>query len=111
MNYYQNIIMLHRGRIQAQGDGCEQSESWAQNDIPTKKDGDNYLQSLSQKLSKKQQKQRKKCFCSVRRFINQAPKNGYDDNVKPKFLPSPPYKDVRVDVEIIKGRAFKDGTE
>lgn len=103
-----NRNKMNRGRIQAQGIGCQESESWTQDNVPTKNDGITFENALKGKLTKKEIQDRQSCFLKFERFINKAPKNGYDDNIKSSFTPYPPIRDVRVDVEIIKGRAFKD---
>ncbi len=99
---------MNRGRIQAQGDGCEESESWAQKNIPTKQDGYDKITKLKKKLTKSQRQQRQRCFFKVKEFIQRAPHEGYDVNHSKSYTPIPPYKDVRVDVEIIQGKVFKD---
>lgn len=101
-------IFKNRGRIQAQGDGCEKSESWAQDNIPTKRDGYDWITSLKGKITIHQAQQRKQCFDKATRLIQQAPKEGYEVCPPISYTPSPPYKDVRVDVEINQGKAFKD---
>lgn len=99
---------MNRGRIQAQGDRCQKSEPWAQVDIPTKGEGFDMSKRLKTQLTKKELKIREYCFQKLERFIRQAPHDGYDANVKPSFILSPPLRDIRVDAEIIKGRAFKN---
>lgn len=98
---------MNRGRIQAQGNGCEDSESWNQNIVPTKENGYDKISILKNRLSTAQRIERQQCFRKVERFISQAPSAGYDV-CNNSYTPSPPYKDVRVDVEIIKGKAFKN---
>lgn len=98
---------MNRGRIQAQGCHCEESEAWAQAEVPTKSNGNDKVHNLKHKLTKQQQNQRKSCFEKVYRLIAQAPYNGYDVNLV-SYTPNPPIRDIRVDVEIIKGRAFRD---
>lgn len=98
---------MNRGRIQAQGKKCEKSESWSQTNIPTKNDGNNKIDSLKKQLTKKELTERKQCIDKVIRFIKQAPVSGYD-STKLSYTPIPPQKDIRVDVEIIKGKAFRD---
>lgn len=99
---------MNRGRIQAQGDSCEKSECWAQNEIPTKVDGLSMSAKLKNQLSQKELTIRATCFQKLERCINQAPNEGYSENIKQSFPLSPPKKGIRVDVEIIKGYAFKD---
>lgn len=99
---------MNRGRIQAQGDNCEKSESWAQEDIPTKQNGYDKIESLKRKLTRSQIRQRKRCFEKVNELIRHAPSTGYDACSPISFTPRPPSADVRIDLEIIKGKAFKD---
>lgn len=52
----------HRGRIQAQGDGLEASENWAQNEPLTAQDGLELLEKLKQKIRDQDAKTREKEF-------------------------------------------------
>ena len=97
----------HRGRIQAQGGGVEESEAWAQSYVPKKSDGYGMAESLKGKLKKKELKKRERSFKKLDKFIENAPRTGYDYSSQ-SYMPFPPNGDVRVDVEIIKGKAFKD---
>lgn len=49
----------HRGRIQAQGEGTEKSESWAQDDPLTKEEGLALLDKLERRLTKAERQARK----------------------------------------------------
>ena len=97
----------HRGRIQAQGGGVEESEAWAQNYIPYKSDGHDMIDDLKLKLSMDALKQRQNSFERAEMFIDRAPSGGWDTS-RQSYPGCPPHGDVRVDVEIIKGKAFKD---
>lgn len=100
-------VHLHRGRVQAQGGGVEESEAWAQSDVPNKSDGYCMTVSLKRKLRKKDLKKRERSFKKLDKFIGNAPSAGYDYSSQ-SYTPFPPQGDVRVDVEIKKGKAFKD---
>lgn len=102
-----NINARNRGRFQAQGAGVEESESWCLESPPTKSNGHTMVEALKGKLNHKALRQRKVPFNKAKRFVETAPCVGWDVSVQ-SYAPCPPYKDVRVDIEIIKGRAFKD---
>lgn len=102
-----HIDPQHRGRIQAQGGGVEESEAWAQSYVPNKSDGFGMVVSLKGKLGEKELKQRERPFKKLDKFIEKAPRVGYDYSSQ-SYTPIPPCCDVRVDVEIKKGKAFKD---
>ncbi len=98
---------MNRGRIQAQGKGCEQSQSWTQEIVPTKSDGRERADLLKMQLTRRELKDREYSFGKLDKFISNAPYSGYDVCTR-SFTPIPPQEDVRVDVEIIKGKAFRD---
>lgn len=99
---------LNRGRFQAQGGGVEESRAWSRESVPTKDEGKDWIDELKQKLSPKEQKERRVCFEKAVKWVDAAPIDGYDAMIITSFLPSPPKKDVRVDGEIRKGKAFKN---
>lgn len=99
--------IFHRGRIQAQGGGAEESEPWALCEIPCKSDGHIMVGALKMKLSNEALKQRRRAFDKAEKFIDRAPAYGWDVSTQ-SYAECPPYRDVRVDVEIKKGKAFKD---
>lgn len=96
--------------MQAQGGGVEESSPWSVIEVPTKRDGNSYLDNLKKKLTPAALRVRKTCFEKALRWINGAPSNGYVVNIpiKTTFLPNPPIRDIRVDGEIFSGAAFKD---
>lgn len=98
---------MNRGRIQAQGLGLEESEAWAQANVPLKSDGYNMITRLKGKLTEKELRIRQKPFDKVARLVANAPIKGYDI-FQQSFSPCPPIKDARVDVEVKAGRAFKN---
>ena len=99
----------HRGRIQAQGENLEDSESWAKNIPPTKTEGIQMTENLKNKIPKHEAKIREKQFIEVKEFITRASENGgLTVIINPIKLPFPVKgtKEERVDIEIHKGTAF-----
>ena len=88
----------NRGRIQAQGDGLEESESWHQEEPLSKKDGLSLLDRLRNKLSPKDRKLREKQFDDAERFIRGA-EGGVDAPIRQTFQ-NYKTKDTRVDIEV-----------
>jgi hypothetical protein len=96
----------HRGRIQAQGGGFEDSESWSQEKPPTVSEGLGFLKRLIAKIPKPEFLKRKQSFEKAASFIEQAGENGGVDAQVSKTFRMKNSKDVRVDIEVIKGTAF-----
>jgi len=97
--------LKHRGRIQAQGENIEASESWSQNKPPTKNDGLSMLEKLKNKIPKREAKKRESAFKKAGKFIKQGPHEVIVVPISRIFLVKDAYKD-RVDIEIHKGEAF-----
>ncbi len=97
----------HRGRVQAQGAGIEESIPWAQAAPPTVTDGHGMLNDLRARLISSEQQYRELAFTQAREFVDRAGHTrGVSAPVKKSF-PYPPRRDRRrVDVEVIKGLAF-----
>lgn len=96
----------HRGRIQVQGGGLEESESWAKEHPPTSKEGLDMLKKLKSRLSKKEQEERKNEFKKAEKFIKAAgEKDGVDAPVS-KSIMKKGSKNKRIDIEVIVGIAF-----
>ncbi|MCB1194199.1 MAG: hypothetical protein KDK90_27435 [Leptospiraceae bacterium] len=96
----------HRGRIQAQGDGLEESVSWSQ-DLPiTAKDSLKLLEELKNKIPKHELKRRKQAFDKAEKFVLRVEENNGVDAPVSKTFKIKDTKDVRVDIEVIKGKAF-----
>ncbi len=98
--------MAHRGRIQAQGGGVEESVSWSRETPPTREEGLNMIDSLENRLSSFEAKIRAKAFEKSRVFVKKAAENGGVDAQVSKSFRVKGTKDVRVDIEVITGRAF-----
>lgn len=95
----------HRGRVQAQGGGTEKSEPWAQATPPTKSEMLVKCDRLEGRLGTKEKRDREEAMARLRRFIaNAAVGGGVEAPVSKSFLKSGS-KDVRIDLEVIKGRA------
>lgn len=101
---------LNRGRFQAQGNGLGQSRPWAEKHIPTKDDGNGFLNELQSGLKPSEIKVRSACFDKAHKWVNKAPRQGYVVNspIKTSFPPTPPIEDIRVDGELYSGAAFKN---
>jgi len=97
----------HRGRVQAQGEKLEKSETWTQNNPPTKNEGVQIVEKLKNKISKEETKKREKQFEEAKKFINRAPKDGVCAPVSKTFLVKNTDHE-RVDLEVIRGIAFID---
>lgn len=94
----------HRGRLQAQGDGLEASETWEQMEPLSKDHGLSLLEKLKHKISSKDQQQRVRQFEEAKRFIEQT-QGGVDAPLRKTFR-NRKTKDVRVDIEVWSGTAF-----
>lgn len=102
-------LCKNRGRVQAQDRKLQESVSWDENNIPSKKDGETFLTQLERKLDKTELELRTRCFEKAKRFVTTAPKNGHGPGlVSVSFPVLPPLDQKRVDIEIIQGFAFKD---
>jgi hypothetical protein len=95
----------HRGRIQAQGGGTEESEAWAQSSPPTLSELLRLIDRLEARLTPRERRIRAKGFAQLRRYVENAARFGGVDAPVPKSFPNPPTGDVRVDLEVISGKA------
>lgn len=96
----------HRGRIQAQGEGLEASENWAQNKPLTAKKGLRLLGKLKKKIPKKEAEKRKKEFEKAEDLIRRLENHGGIDAHFSQSFRKKGTDDVRVDIEVLGGRAF-----
>lgn len=97
---------LHRGRIQAQGGNLEKSVAWSQASPPTMSEGLAMIEELISQLSPTEYQIRHKAFEQAKKFvIRTADNNGFPCPVKKSFRVKGT-QDIRVDIEIIKGKAF-----
>jgi hypothetical protein len=96
----------HRGRVQAQGGGTEQSVPWAQRTPPTAIDGQRMLDELAALLTDAELQARRDAFVQAREFINRAAQAGGVGPMKKSFPRKPVRGGIRVDIEVQKGIAF-----
>ena len=99
---------MNRGRIQAQGNFLEESESWGIIEEITKNDGHDKILNLQEKLTNQQLIDRNRAFQKLENFINDAPANGHYAQIIKSFSNTPQERSIRVDIEIRSGRAFID---
>ncbi len=96
----------HRGRMQAQGGGTEKSEPWAQATPPTKSEMLRMSYSLESQLTATELEDRVDPLRKLREFIERAAKaGGISAGGPPRSWYKRGSRDIRVDLEIIKGMA------
>jgi hypothetical protein len=95
----------HRGRIQAQGGGTEKSEAWSRDEPPTESGMNALCDSLEKQLTPRERQDRERPLASLRRFIHLAASAGGVIAPVSKSFMKPGSKDIRIDLEVIKGQA------
>lgn len=95
----------HRGRIQAQGGGTEKSESWAQDEPPTESEMLGLADALEAQLTPQEHQDRQQPLEKLRQFIRSAAAAGGVSAPVSKSWLKRGSKDIRIDLEVIKGRA------
>ena len=100
-------MQAHRGRLQAQGGGVEESEPWAQGDPFEASAARTLLGKLENKLVPRERELRGPAFEQARDYIARAEQLGGVDAFFKKSYPQPPRPDQRrVDIDVLCGRAF-----
>ena len=102
-----NSAAAHRGRIQSQGGGIEDSENWSQSLPLPAKDAKAKTWSLHRRHSRTEKVLRKPAFQKAEKFIADAQKNGGASAPISKSYPVKNDAHRRVDIEVRKGEAFK----
>lgn len=101
------VLMENRGRFQAQGKKLEESEPWAQSDPLYIDQGLSLLTRLKEKIPPFERIKREKAFFECHKFIERASLNGgivvIDKPMRKSFLKN---ETERVDLEVLKGKAF-----
>ena len=93
--------------MQAQGPRTEQSVPWRQDDPLTASVGQKMLRNLEESLSEPERTERRFAFEKARGWIAAAAsKGGVDAPVSKKFWDLKGSPDIRVDIEVLTGRAF-----
>ena len=99
--------MENRGRFQAQGRKLEESESWAQTEPLYLDQGNALLMNLKEKIPPFERNKREKAFLACEEFMQRASQNGgieiVDKPVRKSFIRN---ETERVDLEVLKGKAF-----
>lgn len=99
--------MENRGRFQAQGWKLEESESWAQPEPLYLDQGIILLMALKGKIPPVERKKREKAFLACEEFMRRASLNGgitiFGKPVRKSFIRN---ETERVDLEVLKGKAF-----
>lgn len=96
---------LHRGRVQAQGGGTEQSEAWAQKKPPTESEMLQKCDSLNRRLTPSEARDRAEPLQRLRMYIRSAAQcGGVCAPLKKSFLKRG-LRDIRVDLEVVTGMA------
>ena len=99
----------NRGRVQAQGPKTEESVAWPPpTDPPTKAEVLEMLDLLWAKLSSRQQDDRRQCFADARKWVQERPAKGVDAVSRPSFPNRKMRGGVRVDIEVLFGKACVD---
>ena len=99
--------MNHRGRFQAQGKHLEESEPWAQDEPLYIDQAQSKLTCLQEKISPHERRKRKNAFVQCESFIIRASENGGITIIdKPLRKSFPGNSTERVDLEVLKGKAF-----
>lgn len=96
---------VHRGRIQAQGGGTEKSESWSRNSPPTEGELLRLCDNLEAQLTAQEKSDREAAMGKLRQFIRSAAQGGGMSAPASKSWRKRGSRDVRIDLEIIKGLA------
>jgi hypothetical protein len=95
----------HRGRIQAQGGGTEQSVPWARNTPPTESEMLKMCDDLEAKLSEREKNDRAQALAQLRRFLRSAAQGGgVSAPVSTSWLKRGS-RNIRIDLEVVKGVA------
>ena len=105
---------LHRGRVQAQGSGTEKSEKWAQKKPPSESQMLGKCDSLEAQLTRSEARDRTEPLRDLRVFIRRAAQCGgvsAVNGVVRRSFSKRGSRDIRVDLEVVKGMAcVPDGT-
>jgi len=99
---------MNRGRIQAQGGRTEKSEAWTKEKDIDKKEGLSITKRLEQQLSKRELSMRKEALKQLKSRIKTSPSSGIDAPLIKTYYDDKRKRDIRIDLEIITGRAFID---
>jgi len=97
----------HRGSIQAQGGGTQESEAWAQSEPPTESEMLERCDRLEAKLTSQEKRDREEPLARLRQYIQAAARAGgvsVPPVVSKSFLKRDS-KNIRIDLNVFKGMA------
>lgn len=100
-------VSVHRGRVQAQGKKLEESIAWTLSIPPTGDDGKKWLMELSNIISKNEAALRADAFQKANDFVEDGVRGGGVYAERKKTFGVRNTQCERVDVEVLKGYAFK----
>ncbi|MDF5227822.1 hypothetical protein P3655_22760 [Vibrio parahaemolyticus] len=99
---------MNRGRVQAQGDNTEKSESWTTPDGFTKSMGLRKADALESLLTRPELSLRDQAISQARNRISTAPSYGINAVMKKSYYNDKRRRDIRVDIEVNAGTSFID---
>ena len=102
---------MNRGRIQAQGGGCEKSESWALNTDHYKHMGITSVDDLQGQLTNFELLLRTNALQQCRDRILSTPSYGVSAQMKKSYYDDFRNRKIRVDIEVNAGVAFIDNPQ
>ena len=102
---------MNRGRIQAQGDRTEKSESWALNTDHYKSMGITSVDNLQEQLTNPELILRTNALQQCRNRILTAPSYGVSAQMKKSYYDDFRHRKIRVDIEVNAGVAFIDNPQ
>ena len=102
---------MNRGRIQAQGNGTERSESWALNTDHYKSMGIACVDNLQRRLTNPELILRTKALQQCRNRILTTPSYGVSAPMKKTYYDDTRNRRIRVDIEVNAGVAFIDNPQ
>lgn len=97
--------LRHRGRIQAQGGGTEESVPWARDTPPTVSEMLKMCDDLEAKLSEREKNDRAQALAQLRRFLRSAAQGGGVAAPVTKTWLKRGSRNIRIDLEVVKGSA------
>ncbi len=96
----------HRGRFQAQGDGLEESESWAQNAPLSVDEALELIDQLEEKIPDKEHQMLENPLEKARAFVLEAGNYGGVNAPISKTFKVQKSRSLRIDIEVHAGQAF-----
>lgn len=102
---------MNRGRIQAQGNGTEKSESWSLNTDHFKHMGITSVDNLQAQLTNPELILRTNALQQCRNRILSTPSYGVSAQMKKSYYDDFRNRNIRIDIEVNAGVAFIDNPQ